>query len=55
MSELEYKMVCPKCNKYTIVMFSGSCKKGSCMYCGHNLPQHKYYNEYKGYVVDYNG
>ena len=55
MSELEYVMVCPYCNKKTVVMFAGSGTKGTCMSCGKDLPPKKSYRDYKGYVISYNG
>ncbi len=55
MSELEYFMTCPNCNKNTIVMFSGSGTKGVCMSCNHHLPKEQSYNEFEGSIVSYNG
>jgi hypothetical protein len=55
MSELEYKMKCPKCKKIVIMLFSGSGTKGTCMKCGYNLPPKKSYLDYVGNVISYNG
>ena len=55
MSEMEYKMVCPVCRRYTIVMFSGSGTKGKCTACGYDLPPTKCYTDYDGYVIGYSG
>jgi len=55
MSELEYKMRCPKCNKDTVVMFAGSGTKGTCTSCRKDLPPEKSYNDYPGSVVAYTG
>jgi DNA-directed RNA polymerase subunit RPC12/RpoP len=55
MSELEYMMVCPYCNKKAIVMFAGSGTKGTCMDCGKDLPPEKHYYDYDGVVIAYTG
>jgi len=55
MSELEYKMICPFCNKVSIFLFAGSGKKGTCMECGKHLPEEKSYNDFDGVVLSYNG
>jgi len=55
MSELEYSMVCPSCNKKVVMLFSGSGTKGTCMSCGEDLPPEKSYMDYEGSVISYNG
>ncbi len=55
MSELEYKMICPLCDKHAIILFSGSGTKGTCMSCGQDLPKEKSYTDYEGMVISYNG
>lgn len=55
MSELEYLMKCPNCNKKAVVMFSGSGKKGTCMNCGDNLPSEHSYSDYEGVIIAYTG
>ena len=53
MSEAEAWHYCPKCEKETIHLFSGSLTKGICMRCGHDLnPEHK--ADMKK-VISYNG
>jgi uncharacterized protein (DUF983 family) len=55
MSELLYKMKCPECETYAIMMFSGSGKKGTCMTCGKDLPFNDRYSDYEGTIIDYTG
>jgi len=53
MSELEYLMTCPYCNKKTIVMFSGSGEHGICMECGKQIQGT--YRDYEGKIISYTG
>jgi len=55
MSELEYLMHCPFCDRETVFMFSGSGTKGTCMSCGKDLPPEKSYDDYPGRVIAYTG
>lgn len=55
MSELIAIVECPKCQKETNFIFSGSGTKGECMECGHRLNPETTYAEVEGTVVSYNG
>jgi hypothetical protein len=53
LSEMEAINYCGVCEKDTIHLFSGSGTKGTCMSCGHNLPEKQRANFDR--VISYNG
>jgi len=55
MSELIYRMRCPKCDKMTEFMFGGSGRNGECLDCGYKLPSNDSYDDYEGTVISYSG